>query len=155
MITLTVERTIAAEPAAVFDWLVDSSNYTAAPLVLRERRTRDGQGAPYGAGAVREVTAIGAWFREEITAYDRPHEFRYLILKSVPRFVHEGGSVRVEAVSGGAHVVWTTRFGIRPASGGAPLARLLAPLLRWSFGTLLRAADRSLTGGGRRPKPTA
>jgi hypothetical protein len=35
MIKLHVERTIAASPERVFDWLADPVNLTAAPLALR------------------------------------------------------------------------------------------------------------------------
>lgn len=149
MVTFTVEREIAAPAAAVFDWLVDSSNYTNAPLVLRERRVRDGDGAPYGRGAVREITGVGAWFREEITLYDRPREFRYLILRSLPRIVHQGGSLVFETVAGGTRARWTTSYGMPGAWGGQAAAKLLEPLLRNSFSTLLALADRDLTGAGR------
>ena len=146
MIAFTVQRQIAGAPAAVFDWLVDSSNYTSAPLVLREQRTRDGEQAPYGRGAVREITAIGAWFREEITLYERPREFRYLILKSLPGIDHHGGAIVFEEHEGGTRATWSTSYDVPAAWGGQPMARLLEPVLRWSFTTILRGAERSFAG---------
>ena len=116
MVRFVIERTIAAPPDEVFAWLNDSSNYTSAPLVLREKRTRDGEDAPYGKGARREVTGVGAWFREEITSYNPPHEFGYLILKSLPTINHEGGTIRVEPVAGGSHVIWTTTYQATPVN---------------------------------------
>jgi len=146
MITFTVQREIAAAPAAVFDWLVDSSNYTSAPLVLREQRSRDGEQAPYGRGAIREITAIGAWFREEITLYERPREFRYLILKSLPRIDHQGGTLVFEELEGGTRASWSTSYDVPAAWGGQPMARVLEPVLRWSFTSILRGAERALAG---------
>lgn len=44
MVALAVERTFAADPEAVFDWITDGNNLMTARLVLRVRRTRDGEG---------------------------------------------------------------------------------------------------------------
>lgn len=142
---LTVERRIAAPPAAVFDWLTDVSNYVQTRTVIRARRTKDGEGALYGVGAIREVTAVGAWFRESITHYDRPNEFRYLIVKSVPAIEHRGGSVQLTPVENGTHVTWTTEYELPLRSGGALVATAIAPILERSFRSILAAADRSLT----------
>lgn len=146
MIQLTVERDIAAPATAVFDWLADSSNYVSAPLVLRERRVRDGAQAPYGRGAIREITAIGAWFREEITLYERPREFGYLILKSLPRLEHHGGSITFEEHDGRTRAIWRTSYDVPGAWGGDLMAKILEPVLRWSFGSLLAGAERALVG---------
>lgn len=144
MISLTVSRDIAAPAPAVFDWLVDSSNYTRAPLVLKERRVRDGEGAAYGPGALREITALGAWFREEITSYERPREFGYLILSSLPRLEHQGGRLTFHELAGGTRAVWQTSYGVPRAWGGHFTAKLLEPVLRWSFAALLASAERAL-----------
>lgn len=148
MVSLTVSREIAAPVPAVFDWLADSSNYTRAPLVLKERRVRDGEGAPYGRGAVREITAIGAWFREEITSYERPREFGYLILSSLPRLEHHGGRLTFQELTGGTRAVWETSYDVPRAWGGHVTAKLLQPVLRWSFATLLAGAERALVPPG-------
>jgi len=146
MVTITVERTIAAPPDEVFAWLNDSSNYTAAPLCLREKRTRDGEGAPYGVGAIREVLGVGAWFREEITAYEPPHTFSYLIVKSVPAFDHQGGTITVTPVSAGAQVHWTTSFTHPGGIAGRALERVTEPLLRTAFNGILTACEQKLAG---------
>jgi len=151
MITLTVERTIPAAPEAVFDWLADARHYAAAPLILRIRPTRDGHDEPLGVGAQREVTVLGAWFREEITGFDRPHAQRYVIVKSFPGLEHEGGSIVVAPTDGGSHVTWTTRYTAEPRWGGGIMAQLFAPPLRWSFSVILEAAEQALTTGA----PTA
>ena len=87
MVHLHVERTIAASPERVFDWLADPASLTAAPLVFKAVWAK---GAKPGAGALREVTGVGMWFREEITAYDAPHSYSYLIVRSFPAFDARG-----------------------------------------------------------------
>lgn len=145
MLSITVERDIAAPPEQVFRWLNDSSNYTTATLTLREKRTRDGAEAPYGKGAVREVTGVGAWFREEITAYDEGRSFEYLIVKSFPGIDHQGGRVLVEPTPAGSHVTWTSN-GSHPRSwGGTTLEKVTGPLLRRAFNQILNACEQELT----------
>ncbi|MGH3555865.1 MAG: SRPBCC family protein, partial [Mycobacterium sp.] len=68
MVELRVERTIAAPVEQVFDWLADPASLTAAPAVLKAGWAKGSSGP--GQGALRQVTGLGAWFREEITAYD-------------------------------------------------------------------------------------
>jgi len=145
MASIHVERTIAAPRDAVFGWLVNSHNYTAAPLCLREKRTKDGKGAPYGVGAIREVLGVGAWFREEVTSYDSPHLFEYLIVKSFPKLRHHGGTLRIEPDSGGSKVTWDTSYDVPLTGGGKLFERIITPVLRFSLEGILKACDRDLT----------
>jgi hypothetical protein len=56
VVQLCVERTIAAPPERVFDWLADPVNLAAAPFVLKAGYA---EGSPEpGAGALREATAL-------------------------------------------------------------------------------------------------
>src|SRR5918999_345161 len=84
VLTVSVERVVAAPLGDVFEWLSDASNYTRSRFVLHERLVRPGDDAAYGIGAVRQLTWAFGWFRERITAYRPPHEFRYLVERSVP-----------------------------------------------------------------------
>ncbi len=104
MVQIHLERTIAAPTERVFDWLADPANLAAAPLVLRAGYAKDSPG--HGAGALREVVGVGTWFREEITAYDRPHSYTYLILRSFPPFNHEGGTLTFTASGNSTRVDW-------------------------------------------------
>jgi hypothetical protein len=70
MVHLQVQRTIAASPEQVFDWLTDSANLTSAPLFLKVGWGKGFSGP--SVGAIREVIVVGAWLREVITAYDAP-----------------------------------------------------------------------------------
>jgi uncharacterized protein YndB with AHSA1/START domain len=65
-----VERTIAASPERVFDWLLDPANLTVSPVFRKAVWAKDSS-VP-GVGAVREVTGYGFWAHEQITAYDAP-----------------------------------------------------------------------------------
>lgn len=73
MVEIHLEQTIAAPVEQVFDWLADPANLAAAPLALKAGWAKDS--SQPGAGALREVTGVGTWFREEITAYDRPRSY--------------------------------------------------------------------------------
>lgn len=116
MVEIHVERTIGAPAERVFDWLADPANLTAAPLALKAGYAKDSPGP--GAGAVRELIAVGTWFREEISAYDRPRSYSYLILRSFPPFNHEGGTLTFTASGDGTHVDWVSNY-THPAWAGA------------------------------------
>lgn len=144
MVSLTVERTIAAPPEAVFDWLQDAENLRYGRVVLRVKRTRDGAGSAWGKGAQREVLAVGGWFREDITECERPRRYGYLIVKTIPPMKHYGGSITVTPVDGGSHVTWQSSYDLPLITGG----KLAAPLTKWifvtTFGQVLRAAEQHL-----------
>src|SRR3981189_2300598 len=91
MVEFQVDCTIAASPERVFDWLADPANLTAAPVILKVRWGK-GAAAP-GGGGVREPMGLGGWFREQITAYDRPRASSYRVVRSFPPFDHEGGTL--------------------------------------------------------------
>ncbi|BBY04683.1 hypothetical protein MNVI_00010 [Mycobacterium noviomagense] len=63
-----------------------------------------------GVGALREVHGVGTWFREEITAFDRPRSYAYLIVRSFPPFNHEGGTLTFTPSGDGTHVDWRSNY---------------------------------------------
>ncbi|MGH3950446.1 MAG: SRPBCC family protein, partial [Pseudonocardiaceae bacterium] len=140
MVSLTVQRTIAAPPEAVFDWLVDANNLKHGRVVLRVRRTRDGAGSVWGKGARRVVTSIGGWFREDITEYERPHRYGYFIVKTIPPMRHYGGSITVTPVDAGSHVSWQSSYDLPAITGGRFAAPLTKRMFVMTFGQILRAA---------------
>lgn len=142
MVTLHVERTIAASPDRVFDWLADPASLKAAPLVLSAKYAKGSSGP--GAGAVREVSGAGLWFREEYTAYDAPRSYSYLILRSFPAFNHEGGTLTFTPTSGGTHVDWVTAFTHPAWMGGKAFEAVSLRLLRWSFLAVLAGCADAL-----------
>lgn len=142
MVELQVERTIAAPPEQVFDWLADPAALTAAPLVLRARWVK-GKSGP-GEGALRQVAGVGTWFREEITHYDPPRSYSYLILRSVPAFNHQGGTLTFTRTAGGTHVDWLTRYTHPAYAGGKLFEPISYRLLRSSFSKVLAGCAKAL-----------
>ena len=142
MVELYVERTIAAPQQAVFDWLADPVNLTAAPLALRAGFAK-GTSAP-AAGARRWVVGAGMWFEEEITAYDPPRSYSYLILRSIPPFNHEGGTLTLTPAGDGTHVGWQTAYSHPIYAGGKVLEALSFRLLRSSFSAVLAGCAKAL-----------
>jgi uncharacterized protein YndB with AHSA1/START domain len=142
MVEIQLERTIAAPVEQVFDWLADPANLAAAPLALKGGWAKGSSGP--GVGAVRQVTAVGTWFREEITAYDRPHSYTYLIVRSVPAFNHEGGTLTFMPSGDGTHVDWLTNYTHPAYVGGKAMEKISRPLLRSSFLAILNACAKAL-----------
>ncbi|OBB40243.1 MULTISPECIES: SRPBCC family protein [unclassified Mycobacterium] len=142
MIELRVERTIAAAPERVFDWLADPKGLTAAPLVLGARLAKGS--SELKAGAVRTVTGAGMWFEEEYTTYDPPRSYSYLILRSVPGFVHDGGTLTFTPADTGTHVEWVTRYTHPLWSGGKAFEPVSSRLLRWNFRAILDGCAKAL-----------
>ena len=143
MAELRLERSFSAPPPAVFAWLSNSHNYTQTPLCLWEKRSVDGKEAPYGEGAVRLVLGVGAWFKEEITTYEAPRYFEYLIVRSVPKLEHKGGRVLVEADGEGSKVTWTSAYTVPWWSGGPVVEKLTETLLRSAFRSILEACAKA------------
>ncbi|WP_059018354.1 SRPBCC family protein [Mycobacterium sp. M26] len=144
MLHLRVERTIAAPPERVFDWLADPVNLTATPLIFRA-----GWSAPTvepGVGAVREAVAVSMWLREEITAFDRPHGYSYRIIRSFPPMHHDGGSLTLTPTAAGTHVVWVSDLAYPLRAGGRLTEAIAAPLLRSGFSSILAGCAKALEG---------
>jgi uncharacterized protein YndB with AHSA1/START domain len=143
MVEIRVQRTIAAPVEQVFDWLADPVNLAAAPLALKAGYAKDSAGP--AVGAMREVVGVGTWFREEITAYDRPRSYSYLIVRSFPPFNHDGGTLTFTASARsteGTHVDWLTHYTHPVWVGGKLLESVSYRLLRSSFVAIL---DRCAT----------
>ncbi|MEE6176204.1 SRPBCC family protein [Mycobacterium sp. 050134] len=145
MTQIHLQWTIPAPVERVFDWLVDPVNLAAAPLVLRSRWAKDAPGP--GAGAVREVLGAGTWFREAITAYDRPRRYSYLIIGSFPPFNHDGGTLTFTAAGDGTHVDWLSNYTHPVWAGGRLLEALTRRLLSSSFDSIVKACARDLAAG--------
>lgn len=144
MAELHVERTIAASPERVFDWLADPGSLTSGPLVL-QARWRSGTSTP-SVGALREVVSTGMWFREEITAYDPPRSYSYRIVKSVPAFDHDGGTLTFTPSGTGTHVDWVSIYTHPLRGGGKAMEAVSSRLLPWNFNAILAGCAKALEG---------
>jgi hypothetical protein len=142
VVQLHVERTIAATHEQVFDWLADPANLAVAPLVLKAGYAKGSSGPEVG--ALREVTGIGIWIREEITAYDAPRSYSYRIVRSFPAFDHEGGTLTLTPSSDGTHVDWVTSYTHPARAGGKAMEVATSRLLRASFLSILAGCAKAL-----------
>ena len=142
MVEIHLERTIAAPVDQVFDWPLDPANLAAASLALKAGYAKDSSGP--GVGAVRKVVGVGTWFREEITAYDRPHSYSYLIIRSFPPFNHEGGTLTFTASGDGTHVDWLSNYTHPARAGGKVMEAISYRLLRSSFLAILNGCAKAL-----------
>lgn len=142
MINLRVERMIAAPAERVFAWLADPTNLKASALIFRAGWSK---GSPQpGVGATRDALALGMWLREEITAYDPPRSYSYLIVRSFPPIDHQGGTLTFTAANDGTHVEWVTALTF-PARGGGRAAELITcPLFRSGFRAILAGCAEAL-----------
>ena len=93
---------------------------------------------------LREVTAIGAWLREEITAYDPPQSYSYLVVRSFPAVKHEGGQLTFTPSGDGTHVDWVTTYTIPARAGGKVTEAVTSPLFGASFRAILAACAKAL-----------
>jgi Polyketide cyclase / dehydrase and lipid transport len=144
---ITVEKVVAASGADTFAWFADAGNYTRSPFVVRARLVRHGRDAAYGLDAVRELTWVFGWFRERITDYDPPHEFSYLVKRSVPPVRHEGGRLTFTEVPGGTRVRWQTTVEVALPFGADAVTRTMGvPFIAYTFGNVVTTADAALTG---------
>ncbi len=144
MVEIHLEQTIAAPVEQVFDWLADPANLATAPLALKAGWAKGSSGP--SAGALREVIGVGTWFREEITAYDRPRSYSYLIVRSFPPFNHEGGTLTFTASGNGTHVDWLSKYTHPAYAGGKLLEAVSYRLLRSSFLAMFAACAKELEG---------
>jgi hypothetical protein len=142
MVQLHVERTIAASPERVFDWLADPANLTSSPLVLKAGWAKGSPGPDVG--ALREVTGLGTWLREEITAYDAPRSYSYRIIRSFPAFDHAGGALTFTPSGDGTHVDWVATGTIPARGGGKVMEAVSTRLLRSSFLATLAGCAKAL-----------
>jgi uncharacterized protein YndB with AHSA1/START domain len=137
-----VERTIAASPERVFDWLLDPANLTS-PVFRNVVWAKDSSGP--GVGAVREVTGYGFWAHEQITAYDAPRSCSYVVVGSFPASQHEGGTLTCTPSGDGTHVDWVSGYTLPARAGGKVVEIVTLPLIRsLTFRAILTGCAKAL-----------
>ncbi len=144
MATVTTSRTINAPVEKIFDLLTDHANYKDFPGILDSKLETQGTPAPNGLGAVRYIKVKQGWFREKITAYDRPRAFSYLITETSLPLKHEGGTLTFTPVAGGTEVTWVSTARMTVPLIGGLLDWLFGPMLEKGFAATLKDVDRRL-----------
>ena len=141
MAHIHAERTIAAAPERVFEWLANPASLVSSPILFSARWTT---GSEPRIGALRTAVGFGIWVREEITAYDPPRSYSYRIVRSFPAFDHEGGTLTFTPAPGGTHVDWDSRYTHPLRGGGKAMEALTSRLLPWNFSAILQACAKAL-----------
>ena len=144
MKTITVTRTINAPIEKVFDLLADHGNYKANFGVKDSKLIKEGKPDKNGLGAVRWINAGPIQFEEEITAWERPKRYDYLIIKCSAPLEHQGGSLRFESVGGATKVTWTSVMRVKVPVIGGLLTRIMVGKLGQAFGSMLKETERRL-----------
>ncbi len=132
----------------VFEVLADYEAYVQFPGVRSAKVVRLGSAERNGLGAVREVDLGSAWFREEITAFERPTRLDYRILKSRPPMEHEGGSIRLRSVEGGTEVTWTSTLRVTYPIVGGLVTLYVARRLGQGFDAALTITEQRAAARG-------
>ncbi len=135
---------IAAPIDRVFGALSDherflSDRLTTTKVIVAGKPDRN------GLGSQREVSVgPAARFVEEVTAWDPPRSYEYLIRESSLPVAHEGGRVVLTPGAGGTDVEWTTRFQVPVPVVGPLLGYLAERIFVRAFTQLLRRAKSKL-----------
>src|SRR5262245_1565922 len=142
METVHVTRTIPAPRAAVFDRPADHANYERFRGIHASKLLREGEPPPDGLGAVREIKVRPLAFHEEITVYQRPTRFDYLIVKLNVPFEHHGGSIQLTADGDATHVDWRSSFTVPTPLVGRLQEAVWKRLLTRGFDRVLEDVER-------------
>jgi hypothetical protein len=144
MKSIHVTRTIPSVAEPIFDLLADHANYDRFRPINASKLLREGDPAPNGVGALREIKVRPLTFEEEITAYERPTRLDYLIVKLNAPMEHHGGSITLVPEGDGTRVDWRSSFTVpTPAVGG--LQELIwQPVLARGFRRVLEDVERML-----------
>jgi uncharacterized protein YndB with AHSA1/START domain len=141
MVQIHEQRTIAASPERVFDWLLNPANFTVSPL-LRKGFWAKGSGPDVG--AIREVTTFGGWVHEQITAYDPPRSYAYLVVESSPPSEPVAGTLICTPSGDGTHIDWVTACKVPARRGGKVSEMLTARLISFNLRKMLAGCAKAL-----------
>ncbi|MBU3061395.1 SRPBCC family protein [Nocardia sp. NEAU-G5] len=144
MRTVTLERTIRAPAADVFDWLTDATNYQRVPVIRRVMLVRPGDVAEHGVGAVRLLVTPFVRVTEEIVEYDPPRMMRYKLLSSYPTLRYLDGLMTFRDVAHGTRMCWRTEFEVAAPIFGDLWTLAMAPMVVLGIKNVMATAEREL-----------
>jgi hypothetical protein len=145
-----ITRTSSAPAATLFGLVADGANWSqwAKPIVLQSSWARQGDPAPGGVGAVRQVGLWPMLVKEETVEYeqDRPHAYR-LVGPPTPAKDYFGEVLLTPNAAGGTDIRWTGSF-IEGVPGTGPVMRaVMGGAVRFFAGRLVKEAERKSSGG--------
>jgi uncharacterized protein YndB with AHSA1/START domain len=144
MRTVHVTRTIPGSPEPIFDLLADHANYNRFRPIHGSKLLREGEPAPNGVGALREIKVRPLVFEEEITAYESPSRLDYLIVKLNVPFEHHGGTITLTPDGDATRVDWRSSFTVPTPLIGGPEELVWQPVLARGFRRVLEDVERML-----------
>jgi uncharacterized protein YndB with AHSA1/START domain len=130
-VTVRFVRTTTAVPETVWSLLADGRGWPRWTLMHTARLDREGYPQPDGVGAVRRFRSGLAVVREEVTAFEPPHRFRYRLLSGFPADDYVGEAV-LTPTDEGTSITWTVTFRAR-YRGTRALCRLAVWLILGDF----------------------
>ena len=138
---------IEAPVEQVFDAVSDHESFLRSEGGVRARVVRAGEPERDGLGCLREVR-VGRRVRyvEEITAWQRPSAFEYMIRETSLPLRHAGSGLTFTPHGSGTNVEWTSRFEITVPILGRLLGVRARRIYAASFRGLLLAAKVRLEG---------
>jgi hypothetical protein len=124
----------------VFDVIADHERFLSNART-RTVITRPGEPERNGKGCLRAVqTQLAIRFVEEITSWERPVSYEYLIRESSLPMRHHGGQLTFTEENHATFVDWTTRFEIPVPLVGRLLEKIAKVALTRAFEEFLRQA---------------
>jgi uncharacterized protein YndB with AHSA1/START domain len=149
MRSVQVNVHINAPIERVFETISDHERFLRSGDGTRTKLLQEGSAERDGLGCVREVS-VGkrAWYVEEITAWERPASFEYMIRRASMPIRHEGSRLTFTEVGGGTDVQWSSRFTIPVPILGGLLGAAAQRLYSKAFTALLKTAKAQLERPG-------
>jgi hypothetical protein len=139
--SFTLTASIAAPVEVVFDVVTDHRGQADMTALRSSILEREGDHSPNGVGAIRNLTLLGLPIREQVTVFERPHQFAYKMLSGVPVRSHVG---TVELTQQNAATILTWQIDSIP--------KLPTPAAVWSG--LVRPAINMLLKGVKKESRT-
>ena len=139
---LVLTQRIEAPIEVVWDAVTDHRgmvNWSPLKKVVLERQ---GEPAPNGLGAVRRMIGVGPSIVEEVTEWEPPHRYVYLLRKGAPIRNHRG-DIQLRTDGAYTQLQWTIRFAPTiPGTGW-----LIVALLRKVIGGTMLSQLKTLLEG--------
>jgi Polyketide cyclase / dehydrase and lipid transport len=134
----------------LFRLVADGANWSkwAKPIVLQSSWARQGDPAPGGVGAIREVGVWPLLVQEETVAYEQDHRHAYkLVGPPSPAKDYSGEVVFTPNPAGGMDIRWTGAFIGGVPGTGRVMRAALGGAVRFFAGRLVKAAEGESHGG--------
>jgi uncharacterized protein YndB with AHSA1/START domain len=145
MADVRVTMQIDAPIERVFNALSDHESFlTFGPT--KTTVVREGEDTRNGLGCRREVMVAGGALRfiEDVTAWDPPRAYEYLITETSIPAKHYGGRIELVENLRGTNVVWTTEFDVPVPVIGWALKKVAKRTFRLAFRDILKRAKKQI-----------